>query len=121
MENPIVEIEKFFVQDNCCYRSGKIWEASTLFNASKGLKPYDLQLAALDLTNAFPSANNIAEFVFQVKRMQQVDLSYPIIQAPDGWIMDGYHRIAKAILEGKTTIKAVRLPALPEPDREEKE
>ena len=50
--------------------------------------------------------------------MQQVDLSYPIIQAPDGWIMDGYHRIAKAILEGKTTIKAVRLPALPEPDRE---
>jgi hypothetical protein len=53
--------------------------------------------------------------------MQQVDLSYPIIQAPDGWIMDGYHRIAKAILEGKTTIKAVRLPALPEPDREEKE
>jgi hypothetical protein len=30
--------------------------------------------------------------------------------------MDGMHRIARAMLEGRTEVSAVRFPALPEPD-----
>jgi hypothetical protein len=30
--------------------------------------------------------------------------------------MDGMHRIARAVLEGRTTISAVRLGSLPDPD-----
>ena len=117
MKNPKIDIEKFFVSDNTCSYGEKEWNASTLFQAAKDLVPYDLQLAALDLDRPFPSATTLSLFLFQAKRVSEADLSHPIIQAPDGWIMDGCHRIAKAILEGRTTIKAVRLPVLPEPDR----
>lgn len=115
--NPKVEIDKFFVCDNSCRDGDKEWDVGTLFAAAKGLKPYDLQLSALNLDIRFPDATTMAMFLYQAKRVLDADLSYPIIQAPDGWIMDGLHRVAKAILEGKTTIKAVRLPVLPNPDR----
>jgi hypothetical protein len=34
----------------------------------------------------------------------------------DGRVMDGMHRVAKAYLEGRQTILAVRLKTDPEPD-----
>ena len=48
--------------------------------------------------------------------MQEVETDYPIILGPDGRVMDGMHRVARALLEGRPTIKAVRLPTLPAPD-----
>jgi ParB-like chromosome segregation protein Spo0J len=48
--------------------------------------------------------------------IEEVDVAYPIILGPDGRVMDGMHRIARAMLEGKSTIPAVRLERLPEPD-----
>ena len=116
MTNPKVEIEQFNIPENVCTRGKDNWYVSTLWRAAEKLEPYDLQLAALNLDVGFASANTLALFLFQVNRMLKADLNYPIIQAPDGWIMDGYHRIAKAIIEGKTTIKAIRLPVLPEVD-----
>src|SRR5690349_17772224 len=35
---------------------------------------------------------------------------------PDGRVLDGMHRIARAIFHGSKEIVAVRFPALPEPD-----
>lgn len=40
----------------------------------------------------------------------------PIILDDLGYITDGWHRVAKAILEGKETIKAVRIQNMPAPD-----
>jgi hypothetical protein len=117
MANPKVNIEQFFVKDNTCAYGNKVWESGTLFQAAKDLEPYDLQLSALNLDSVFATSDTIASFLYQMKRVQDADLSYPIIQAPDGWIMDGLHRIVKAIIQGETTIKAVRLPVLPNPDR----
>lgn len=117
MKNPRVEITPFFVSDNTSTDGFNIWNSSTLFKAAQGLKPYDLQLAALDLDINFANANTIYNFLFQAKRVLEADLDYPIIQAPSGRIMDGHHRIIKAILEGRTTIKAVKLPVLPKADR----
>ena len=39
-------------------------------------------------------------------RIYKADLSYPIIITDKNNIVDGYHRAAKAVLEGKKTIKA---------------
>lgn len=47
-------------------------------------------------------------FVGQMKRVMSADLSYPIIIHPEGHVMDGMHRIAKAALEGRTHISAKR-------------
>jgi hypothetical protein len=45
-----------------------------------------------------------------------VDVSHPIILGPDGRVLDGMHRVARALLEGRLSIQAVRLVVLPEPD-----
>ncbi|MFI6673350.1 histidine phosphatase family protein [Kribbella sp. NPDC050470] len=49
-------------------------------------------------------------------RIQKADLSYPVILSADGGLMDGGHRIAKAWLNGATTIKATRFTVDPAPD-----
>ncbi len=50
------------------------------------------------------------------KRIYEADLSQPILLAADGRLMDGGHRIARAWLEGKTEIRAVRFQVTPDPD-----
>ena len=44
------------------------------------------------------------------------DLSFPIILAADGRVMDGMHRVAKAAREGRTEIDAVQFTDDPAPD-----
>lgn len=44
------------------------------------------------------------------------DLAYPIILAADGCVMDGRHRVTKALLEGRSTIDAVQFAEDPPPD-----
>ncbi len=51
-----------------------------------------------------------------LKLIREADLSFPIILAADGRVMDGMHRVAKALLEGLTTIEGVRFETDPEPD-----
>ena len=48
--------------------------------------------------------------------MAEVDLKNPVILGPDGRVMDGMHRIARALLDGRTRIPAVRFEQLPSPD-----
>ncbi len=60
-----------------------------------------------------PTCRNVAK---HAKRIMEADLSYPIILAADGHLMDGGHRIAKAWLMGETEIDAVQFVADPEPD-----
>jgi hypothetical protein len=50
------------------------------------------------------------------KRIMDADMSYPVIVGPNGDILDGVHRIAKAMLGGATSVRAVRIRALPAPD-----
>jgi hypothetical protein len=46
----------------------------------------------------------------------ETDLRYPIILSADGRVMDGMHRVAKAYLEDRQSIDAVRFDRDPEPD-----
>lgn len=50
-----------------------------------------------------------------VRRVFSADLSYPIILAPDGYILDGFHRLIKYILRKRRHIPVIRLKSLPEP------
>ena len=54
--------------------------------------------------------------VDHARRMAEVDTRHPIILGPDGRVMDGMHRIARAMLEGRTTIAARVFEELPPPD-----
>lgn len=96
---------------------GMVWKASTLclFAKEKGYPVFDLPLAGIDLSCEAFDASNLKQFVFQCKRVNECSLDYPIILDDHGIIADGYHRVCKAILEGRDTIKAIRLEEMPAP------
>jgi len=53
--------------------------------------------------------------VMHMRAVSNADLNYPIILDEDGEILDGRHRIMKALFLGKETIKAVRFEENPRP------
>lgn len=59
----------------------------------------------------------LREMVMHMRAVNDADLDCPIILDEDGEIMDGRHRIMKAMLLGHRTIKAVRFDENPSPDR----
>ena len=48
--------------------------------------------------------------------IEKADMSFPIILSSDGRVMDGMHRVAKAVLKEYETIEAVKFSLDPEPD-----
>jgi hypothetical protein len=98
------------------------WDVDRLIELSRGLPtervPVD-SIGEIDTSYWFESCAEVPtvrRVVEHTKLMLEADLSFPIILGHDGRVMDGMHRIARALLEGKTEIDAVRLLSLPEPD-----
>ena len=58
----------------------------------------------------------VRKVVAHMRLVADVDPSYPVILGADGRVMDGMHRIARALLHGRATIAAVRFAVLPAPD-----
>ena len=62
-----------------------------------------------------PTCRNIVE---HCRRINDADLSFPILLTEDGRVFDGMHRIARCLLEGRTTVPARRFASNPEPDEQ---
>jgi hypothetical protein len=60
--------------------------------------------------NILPTCRAVAE---HARDIQESDLSYPIILSPSGEVLDGWHRICKAFLQGIDAIDAVQLETMP--------
>ncbi len=56
------------------------------------------------------------EVMTHAQRIYEADFSHPIILSASGRVMDGGHRIARALLLDKKEIDAVQFPEDPEPD-----
>lgn len=94
------------------------WDMSTLVAAAENQEEFELDLLSIDLSR-YPWKFEdwcYMSFLFHFKRCQEANLKYPIILSPEGYIVDGWHRVAKAIMKGDTVIKAKRLKVMPDPD-----
>lgn len=114
-----VPIDNMSFEESEYRRGDKVWKAQTLCDFAKA-KEYpimDMPLWNIDLTTEPFECNQLHSFIFQCKRVSDCSLDYPIILDEVGQIADGYHRLCKAILEGRETIKAIRLLEMPAPDR----
>lgn len=101
-----------------CVLGNDYWSVATLIMASEiqmlGIKTVDPEV--FDISNDYwGDMNTTAAFIEHVKRVQECELKYPILLSPDGRIMDGVHRICKALIEGKQ-VRYVRFEKLPSPD-----
>lgn len=56
------------------------------------------------------------DVALHARLIEECDLKYPIILSSDGRIMDGMHRVLKALNQGHSQIKAVRFEIDPAPD-----
>ena len=63
--------------------------------------------------DALPSCRSVAKHAMMIAAC---DLSYPIILDSRGRVMDGMHRVCKALMSGHRHIAAVQFPEDPTPD-----
>jgi hypothetical protein len=97
------------------------WDVDRIVELTTSLPVEDVDLADLfeiDTVYWFddwqrPTVRKVVE---HIRFVQEVDPSHPIVLGPDGRVMDGMHRVARALLEGRATITARRLRVLPDPD-----
>lgn len=113
---PKVYISDMSFDESAYVRGNYRWKASDLYDYIKqqNIQPFDLPLAGINLLGSKAFAlDNLDDFIFQCKRVINCDTSIPIILDDYGQIADGYHRVCKAIIDGKTHIKAYRLNKMP--------
>ena len=79
------------------------WSVPRLFELSKSLP---VMIVPIDHLNIYHKYNDVTlrQMVMHMKAVNDADLRYPIILDEDGDIMDGRHRLMKALLLGDISI-----------------
>ena len=109
-------------QKHSTIRDGKrlVWYTEKLWKKTSDLSTFEIEVSAikeLDKDCWFGQKKpTLREIARHCKKINNASLKYPIILNVDGSLMDGGHRLCKAILEGHKTIKAVQFTSMPEPD-----
>jgi hypothetical protein len=98
------------------------WEVDRLISLAKGLARRRVALSEIrELEEVYwfdgeterPTCRKVLE---HIRLIDEADLSFPIILGADGRVMDGMHRVAKAVLQGRQDIEAVQFSSDPTPD-----
>ncbi|WP_353472461.1 hypothetical protein PVT71_00085 [Salipiger sp. H15] len=98
------------------------WDVHRLVRLSRGLPVETIavsDIAEIDELwwyqpgDGAPTPRSIAE---HMRLVDETDLRWPILLCAEGRLMDGMHRVVKAMKEGRSEIRAVRFRPTPEPD-----
>jgi hypothetical protein len=112
-----MKIKEWIKPDEQMARLGRhSWSVPRLFELSKDLPVMDVCIDHMSVYFVYEKLT-LRELVGHMKAVQEADLTFPIILDEDGELMDGRHRLMKAILEGRETIKARRFEVNPSPDK----
>lgn len=100
-----------------------VWEVPRLWRLAANLPVRRLPLSALEPEyeqvywfggQTQPTVRAVVEHANQIAA---ADLSHPIILSHTGVVMDGMHRVAKALMLGHDGIDAVQFDHDPDPDQ----
>ena len=98
----------------------EFWWTENLWAAADGLPVVSVpisDIAEFDQDCWFdgvsPTCREVAE---HARRIESADLRHPVVLSADGDLMDGGHRIARAWLDGRDEVDAVRFAVDPAPD-----
>lgn len=98
------------------------WDVDGLIAKSADLPIDHLDVASVSEldTNYWSDGTGTSRTVRQIiehaRLVLDVDVQYPVILGSDGRVMDGMHRIARALLEGRSNVTSRRFPVTPPPD-----
>jgi hypothetical protein len=98
------------------------WDVDKLIELANGLPARSVDIDSIgeiDTGYWFSDQSarpTVRDVVAHMRLVVEVDPSFPILLGPDGRVLDGMHRVARALLDGRLTIEALQLSELPEPD-----
>lgn len=93
------------------------WDVDKLAELSQGLPVIDIELSKIkEIDELFKENLTTRSIAQHMKLVQETNLKYPIILSKEGRVMDGMHRLIKALLLGLKTIKAVQFKEDLKPD-----
>lgn len=99
----------------------RAWGVDRLVALTEPLPLIEVPVAAIrELDEAYwydhgyaPTCRSVAE---HARLINEADLRFPIILSSDGRVMDGMHRVAKALIQKVETLPAKRFVRDPAPD-----
>jgi len=103
-------------------RGYNAWDVDNLVESTRDFPVRSVKLsdiAELDENFWYKGANDVPTVRSMVQHfllVRETELEYPIILSEKGRVMDGMHRVAKALLLGHEEISAVRFSVDPPPD-----
>ena len=98
------------------------WDVERLVDLSVDLPVMEISLDAIaEIDSVYwigadGSSPTVRILVRHMELVKGADLSFPVIIGADGHVMDGMHRVAKSLLLGRKTVRAVRFVEQPCPD-----
>lgn len=114
---PSVPIKGVTADENTYEDGDRVWVVTNLIAKAKDLVPFDLPLVAIYTgVNVWTPVGSAYGMAHHMRRALNVDTDYPVILCQEGFIMDGWHRVLRALIDGKATIKAVRFAETPASD-----
>ncbi len=101
------------------YRNGKDkYSQKRLVEISKKYKPFKLPLKHIDTwVSTWKLCDTVNDFAWHAKRALRANLKYPVLMDRYGSIMNGWHRIVKALILDKEYVWCVRIEENIEPDK----
>ena len=97
-----------------------IWDVHRLVELTRNFPLLQIPLALIqELDECFWFGDKPATcraVTLHARLIRETDLAYPIILSASGRVMDGMHRVCKALLENRSTVNAVQFSQDPEPD-----
>ncbi len=112
-----MKIKPFYSpSEQLCTLGNHSWSCARLFELSRDLPVMEIPLDHLNVYYTYEKLT-LRDMVMHFQAVQASDLDMPIILDEDGELMDGRHRLMKAMLTGAETIKAVRFDVNPDPCR----
>jgi hypothetical protein len=97
-----------------------IWDVHRLVTLTRGHPVRQVPLSRIaELDESFWFGDERATcraVALHAKLIQETDLAHPIILSSSGRVMDGMHRVCKALQENRASVAAVQFIEDPEPD-----
>ena len=119
----IYNSEDFTVSDSGFVCGTQRWSAKYLYEkvAELEIKFEFMNLRHIDFSGMpwqSGSVESMDVFMYHMNRISNCDPSIPIVMGEDGRIMDGWHRLAKQVMDGASEIRVYRFETYIEPDSE---
>lgn len=95
------------------------WYVANLIEFSKNkdnIIEFELDTYSIALNETVWGELTMYDIINHFRQTNKADLQFPVIMSEEGWVLDGWHRIVKAIINNQRYVKAVRFKKNPDFD-----